>query len=86
MEVNCGVLCRRLPDPTALDFDSVPFLKLFYFFGSQKDRSADHVAISISPNVQFVFVDLSFTSVIQRLRVLMQSKYSLRAFSRSTRV
>jgi hypothetical protein len=59
---------------------------LFYFFGSQKDRSADHVPVSISPNLQFVFVDLSFTSVGQRLRVLIQSRYSVRASSRSTRV
>jgi hypothetical protein len=33
-----------------------------------------------------VFVDLMFTSVGQRLSVLIQFRYSLRASSRSTRV
>jgi hypothetical protein len=69
-----------------LDLDNSCFPGLFPLFGCQEDHRTDVVVFAVSPYIQFVFVDLPFTSVGQRLRISMQSRYSSRVSSLSTRV
>lgn len=47
-----------------LDLDNSCFPGPFHLFGCQEDHRTDVVVFAVSPYIQFVFIDSSFTSVV----------------------